>query len=600
MMTAAAAGRDRRRRYSGRMGRIADRVVALLAAGPLDPRAIGRELRRTGATRARDPAAAVRRAARGDPRILRLPDGRLASLDQALRGLALTTVVDDAALAAGAVEVEPDLSPLALLGLEPALRLPRGARAGDTVLARVEDAARRRIALSVVPPPPPRADHERALVDAVLARLPPLGADDPLAGPPVTHVGTVVAEVAAARPAVLRAPGRPLSRALADAGLEVHLGWVGRAGTRWGSLTEEEADALAADVADLLRAERTAAAAAAQARLVRLLSRHRPDRLPAARRHLARVLARGGRAHEALGVLRPALAGGDAEDWYEAALIAQRSGDEVRARRWAESGLARARPGGDAAACLADLAGDLDAQAAFLRSRPAVGALGADADAAAVRRAARALVAPSRSYLVEGLAEDLAEGVPPGALPALIDALAVAGGDGRDALLALSVVLPPEAAAAAGEAAGRGARARRSAVAGLLGARPAAAWSTSPSDAPDQQQLVVTIAKEEGRVSPLVALIDLEDLGGAVKDAFFLPDMAAPRLRRELLAPMEEMGLAPMPVDLGEAVALLGVALALSDRIRWRLPSQRHQPVRERMDRWLLRPRGDAGRRPVA
>ncbi len=582
------------------MGRIADRVVALLGEGPLDPQRIGDQLRRAGATRARDPAAAVRRAVRDDPRVLRLPDGRLAALGPALRGLALTTVVDDAALAAGAAEVDPDLSPLALLGVEPALRLPVRARAGDTVLVRVEDPQRRRVAVEVVPPPRPRPDDERALVDAVLARLAPRGARDPLAGPPVTHVGTVAAEVAAARPDAFREPGRPLSRALADAGLEVHLGWVGWPGTAWAALTEEEADALAADVADLLRSERTAAAAATQARLVGLLSRHLPDRVPAARRHLARVLARGGRAHEALGVLRPALAGGDAEDWYEAALIAQRSGDDVRARQWAESGLARARPGGDAAACLADLAGDLDAQAAFLRARPAIAAVGTDGGEDAVRRVARAVVAPSRSYLVEGLAEDLAEAVPAEALPGLLDALAAAGSDGRDALLALSVVLPPPQAAAARDAAGRGARPRRPAVEGLLAAGPSAAWSTSPLDAPDQQQLVVTIAKEDGRVSSLVALIDLDDLGGAVKDAFFLPDMAVPRLRRELLAPMEQTGLAPVPVDLGEAVALLGVALARSDRIRWRLPSQRHQPVRERMDRWLLRPRGDAGRRPVA
>lgn len=582
------------------MGRIADSVVALLADGPLDADRLGRELARTGATRARDAAQAARRAVRDDPRVLRLPDGRLASLAQALRALELTTVVDDEALAAGAVEIEPDLSPLALLGVEPSLRLPAGARAGDTVLVRIEDAMERRVAVSLVPTPPPRPEHERALVAAVAARLAPDGATDPLAGPPITHVGTVAAEVAAAHPAVLRAPGRPLSRALADAGFEVHLGWVGRPGTAWESLTEEEVDALAADVADLLRAERTAAAAAAQARMVGLLSRHLPARVPAERRHLARVLARGGRAHEALEVLRPALPEGDAENWFEAALIAYRSGDEVSARRWAESGLAHADPASDVAECLGDLAGDLDAQATFLRVRPAIDDLGPDADEDQVLAAARAVVAPSRSYLVEGLAEELASAVPDELLPGLLGALAGAGESGRDALLALSVVLQPPHDALAREAAGRGARPLRPAVAGLLEAGPSGAWATSPLDAPDQQQVVVTIAKEDGRVSPLVVLIDLEELGGAVKDAFFLPDLAEARLRRELFGPMEQVGLAPVPVDLTEAVALVHVALARTDEIRWTLPSERHQPVLERIGRWLLRPRGDAGRRPVA
>ncbi len=99
-------------------------------------------------------------------------------------------------------------------------------------------------------------------------------------------------------------------------------------------------------------------------------------------------------------------------------------------------------------------------------------------------------------------------------------------------------------------------------------------------------------------MSPLVVLIDLDQLGGAVKDAFFLPDLAEPRLRRELFAPMEQIGLAPVPVDLSEAIDLVHVALARTGEIRWTMPSQRHQPVTERIERWLLRPRG-TGRRPV-
>ena len=112
---------------------------------------------------------------------------------------------------------------------------------------------------------------------------------------------------------------------------------------------------------------------------------------------------------------------------------------------------------------------------------------------------------------------------------------------------------------------------------------------------------MITVAKERGRVSPLVVLIDLDQLGGAVKDAFFLPDMIEPRLRRELFAPMEQMGLPACPVDLHEAIALVQVALGRTAAVGWRIPSLRHQPVLDRIERWLLRPqRGDAGRSPVA
>ncbi len=578
------------------MGRIADSVVSLLAGGPLGADRLGDTLARRGATRARDPAAAVRRAVRDDPRVLWLADGRLASVAQALTGVELVVEVDAAAAAAGAVDVEPDLAPLALLGVDPALRLPAGAREGDTVLVRIEDPVDRRVAVSRVPAPAARPADEAALAAAVAARLPGPGRP---AAPPITHLATAVAAVAAADPAALRTAGRPLSRALADAGYEVHLGWAGPAGTRWASLTEEEVDALEAEVADLLAGEQTAAAAAAQARLVAVLARHLPERVPAARRHLARVLARAGRAHEALDVIRSALAEADPENWYEAALIAYRSGDEVSARRWAESGLAHAEPGTDVAACLGDIAGDLDAQAAFLRVRPALDGARAGLDADAAARIARAVVAPGRSYLVEALAEDLAATIPDGDLAAVLASLAAAGDDGRDACLALSVVLPPAAAAAAREAGGRPGRAPRPAVAGLLEAGPSAAWATSPIDAPDQQQVVITVAKEDGRVSPLVVLIDLDDLGGAVKDAFFLPDLIEPRLRRELFAPMEQIGLGPVPVDLAEAIALVHVALARTGEIRWSMPSQRHQPVAERIARWVLRPRGGADRRTV-
>src|SRR5690606_6686381 len=121
----------------------------------------------------------------------------------------------------------------------------------------------------------------------------------------------------------------------------VHLGWVGPAGTGWASLTEEEVDELELDVAELLAAERPAEAALAQERLVAVLRRHLPERVPPARRRLARILARAGRPDDALAELVGAFPDGDPEDWYEAAVLAVRTGDEVRARRWVEAGLAR-------------------------------------------------------------------------------------------------------------------------------------------------------------------------------------------------------------------------------------------------------------------
>lgn len=583
------------------MGRIADAVLSLLADGPAGAGDLGASLARAGVTRARDPESAVRRATRDDPRVIQIADGRLASVAQALSGVELTTVVTAEAAASGAVEVEPDLAPLMILGVGPTIPLPPEAAAGDALLLRLDDPERRRFSLHVLDALRCRPAEEAALVAAVAERLGRWSPERPWAAPPVTHLATVAASLAAARPDRLRAGGRPLSVVLAEAGYEVHLGWVGPAGTEWGSLTEEEVDALEADVADLLTEERAAEAALAQQRLLVVLRRHLPDRVPAARRLLARTLARAERPAEALDHLTGAFHEDDPEDWYEAAVIAQRSGDEVSARRWVEAGLARCADASrsEVAACLADIGGDLDAQWAFLRLRAGLGEVGPDPGDA--ERAARAIVGPGRSYLVEAMVEEVLAALPPGDLGAFLAALAEVEGVGREACLAIAAIMPPAVARVAREAAGRGPAAHRPAIAGLVAARPAAAWSTSPGDAFDQRQLVVTVAKEQGRLSPLVALIDLEELGGAVKDAFFLPDMVEPRLRRELFRPMRELGLGSSPIDVNEAIAVLGDALDRTAEIGWRIPSLRHQPVLDRIERWLMRPRrGGAGRRPLA
>src|SRR5215211_712647 len=137
MMTARAEGRDRPRRYHGRMGRIAESALALLAAGPRSAESLGDALRSSGVTRSRDPGTAVRRALAADPRVLRLPDGRLASVAQALRGVALTARPGADDLAAGEMPVQPDLAPLDLIGMGPALPLPGRIAVGDLLVVHV-------------------------------------------------------------------------------------------------------------------------------------------------------------------------------------------------------------------------------------------------------------------------------------------------------------------------------------------------------------------------------------------------------------------------------------------------------------------------------
>ena len=577
------------------MGRIADAVISLLADGPATADSLGATLAGGGVTRSRDPASAVRRATRDDPRIIQIADGRLASVSGALAGLELATVVTPGAAAIRAVEVEPDLAPLAMLGIGPAISLPPGIGAGEAIAVRVDDAGERRVSVRRLTAIARRPADEEAVLAAISERLARWTPERPWVAPPVTHLATVAASVAAVDAGALRAAGRPLSQVLAEAGYEVHLGWVGPRGTEWASLTEEEVAALEADAAELLADERTAEAALVQERVLAVLRSHMPDRAAPARRRLARTLARAGRAPAALATLGEAFPEGDPEDWYEAAVIAVRGGDEVSARRWVEAGLARCTASGapEVAECLADIGGDIDAQAAFLRLRAGLGDLEPDEDGA--ERVARAIVGPGRSYLVEAMVEEVLGAVAPNDIGALLSALEEAGDAGRDARIAVAAVLPPRVAAAAGGP-GRRPRPRRPAVRGLVEARPAGAWATSPVDAPDQQQVVVTVAKERGRVSPLVVLIDHDELGGGVKDAFFLPDMAPPRLRREIFAPMDELGLSSAPVDLAEAIGAVRAALDVTAEIGWTIPSLRNQPVLDRIDRWLLRPRGGEGR----
>jgi hypothetical protein len=439
-----------------------------------------------------------------------------------------------------------------------------------------------------------RPDDEAALLDAVEAQLelPIRRPGWPM--PPVAHLATVALAVAADRPDLLREPGRPLCEMLAAGGYECHLGWVGYAGADWDLLTEDEALALEAEVRRLLLSERPAEAAAVQERLLGVLRRHMPRRMPPARRALARSLARAGRPDDALLALVSS-GSDDPEDWYEAAVIACRIGDEVRARRWVESGLARIadEDHADAALCLSDIGGDLDAQAGFLRSREVLGDVEPDAEGAELIAGEVARI--GRSYLLEVLMEDLLALFSPSDIAVLVDRLGECGDRGRDVCLALAAVAPEPLARRARSSVGRDAVPRSGVVAGLVDAHAVAAWSTLFEDAPDQRQLIVTIGKEEGRISALIVLIDFEDLGGAVKDGFFLPDMAEERLAREVIAPMEELGLRCRPISLADAVSLISEGLSVTHEIGWELPSLTSQPVLDRIERQVLHPRRIAG-----
>ena len=101
-------------------------------------------------------------------------------------------------------------------------------------------------------------------------------------------------------------------------------------------------------------------------------------------------------------------------------------------------------------------------------------------------------------------------------------------------------------------------------------------------------QVVVAVAKEADRVAPLVALIDIEEFDGGLKDAFFLPDMVLPRLRFEVLDPLAEHGLPARETPVRDAVARLRSGLRASEELGWVLPSIEAQPVMERLERWVL------------
>jgi hypothetical protein len=97
--------------------------------------------------------------------------------------------------------------------------------------------------------------------------------------------------------------------------------------------------------------------------------------------------------------------------------------------------------------------------------------------------------------------------------------------------------------------------------------------------------VIVAVARDGGRVAPLVALVDHHDLGGAVKDAFFLPDMVPARLWHEVLMPMEDAGVRARPFGVWDALSMVGAATDAALALGLRIPSEQYQPVVRRIRR---------------
>ena len=395
------------------------------------------------ATRSRPSAA----RSRDDPRVLRIADGRFASVAQALSGVELATVVTGDEVAAGEVDVEPDLAPLALLDIGPSLPLPGGDRRRATSVRRDHRGPARcaASALGRGPAPDARPGDEAALVAAVgerLARAPARPARAGAADHPPRHRGgrrrgAVAGRAAHRRPAAsasssaeagLRDPPR-LGRARGHRVVEPHRGGGRRARERRRRPARGRAHR---------RGRRSRRRACSRCCAVTC-----PSACRRARRHLRADPRPGGALRRRRStLLRAAFPQGDPEDWYEASLIAYRHGDEVSARRWAESGLAHA--GGpdraEVAECLADIGrrprrpgGVPAARAAVARRRRRRGPLDEDgAERIAAGDHGPAPLLPDRGA---GRGDPVARCPPTRSAP-LLGALADAGDAGREACLA--------------------------------------------------------------------------------------------------------------------------------------------------------------------
>ena len=117
---------------------------------------------------------------------------------------------------------------------------------------------------------------------------------------------------------------------------------------------------------------------------------------------------------------------------------------------------------------------------------------------------------------------------------------------------------------------------------------PVAAWSAYPPAAPGQQQVIIAVGRDAGRVSPIVALLEHGPSGALLDDAFVLPDMIPARLDHEVLAPMSQAGLAPAAVPVRDAAEAVWHALVATLQEGRDVPSSGYQPVAARLRRALI------------
>lgn len=290
------------------------------------------------------------------------------------------------------------------------------------------------------------------------------------------------------------------------------------------------------------------------------------------------------RAHVMHSVGRMARAPDPAQRYREA-LMCLDAGDEVTARRAVEEGLAHAWAPAAAPVrtCLDDLGAQLDGEAALRRF--AARTPGPRGWLARPDDLARQVLALGRAHLVEAVVEEFALVLPPPVLVRLVGRLAGAGtADAHDLLAAVAAVVPGAPGSAARDA-WHGERPESPPARALVSPRLAAAWACGPDGAAAQDQIIIAVARDGGRVAPLVALVEHHDLGALLRDAFFLPDMVPGRLEREVLHPLAGAGMPAMPMDVADALDLACAALSGSQAVGHRIPSEAHQSVIGRIRR---------------
>jgi len=270
---------------------------------------------------------------------------------------------------------------------------------------------------------------------------------------------------------------------------------------------------------------------------------------------------------------------------YRRALACLDCGDEVAARRAVEEGLARAWSPASAPvrACLDDLGAQLDGDAALRRF--AARTPGPRAWMAHPDRLARDILRLRRAHLVEVVVEEISAVLPPPVMGRLVAHLDDARTQGcRDLLAAIAAVSPAPVAGSARRAWGGG-RPESPAARALAFPRLAAAWRCAAGDAAPEHQLIVAVARDGGRVAPMVAVVRHDHPSPLLRDAFFLPDMVPGRLDREVIAPLVRAGITAVPVDVADALHAACGALDAALSTGWRIPSEAHQSVIARIGR---------------